>query len=250
MKNSLPKRALITGSAMGLGKALVEKLSSEGWHVISVDREKEKRPDHITCDLSNAFEVDELLSNLSGGKPFDLVVLNAAVSATGSFEAIPASPYQKLITLNAETPMVMASRMVSLGLLNAPANLVFVSSLSHYTGYPGAAVYGATKDAIAVYAKSIRKPFAKKGITVSCVFPGPMKTQQAERHSPPGADAEKRMLPEAAARLILRDVFSGKHLIFPGNAPKLFALFGKTLPSLADRAMRKIIYEKLDKEVH
>lgn len=250
MSRHKTKRALITGAAMGLGKALADNLVSEGWQVVSVDREKQNNPDHITCDLSNPQDLDELFSNLSGAKPFDLVVLNAAVSATGNFEAIPASSYQTLITLNVETPMIMASRISTLGLFSDQANLVFLSSLSHFTGYPGAAVYAATKDAIAVYAKSIRKPFAKKGICVSCVFPGPMKTQQAERHSPPGADADKRMFPEVAARLVLKDVFAGKHLIFPGSAPKLFAMFGKTLPSLADRAMRKIIYEKLDKEVH
>jgi short-subunit dehydrogenase len=45
------------------------------------------------------------------------------------------------------------------------AAMVFVSSLSHFTGYPGAASYAASKDALAIYARSMRKYAASKGVT-------------------------------------------------------------------------------------
>lgn len=246
------KRALVTGAAMGLGKALTDRLKSEDWQVLTVDREPSPSKDksHIICDLSDPTSLDVFVETLAESPAFDLVILNAAASASGKFEKIPFEAYKKLVALNVETPMIMATQLAASGGFTKNSNLVFVSSLSHYTGYPGASVYGATKDAIAVYAKSIRKPFAKRGIAVSCVFPGPMNTAQADRHSPQGADAEKRMSPDEAANRILRDVFAKKHLIFPGPAPKAFALFGKFLPSLADRAMRKIIFEKLDKDVY
>ncbi|MGB7336033.1 MAG: SDR family oxidoreductase [Salaquimonas sp.] len=258
MSDAYAKRALITGASMGLGEALALQLSAQGWHLTTIDREADAlaghdpTPDHIyiQCNLSDATAVDALVEQLSSGAAFDLVIMNAATSASGKFENMPFSAYQKLVALNAETPMVMAADLGSKNKFTKGANLVFISSLSHYTGYPGASVYAATKDAIAVYAKSIRKPFAKRGISVSCVFPGPLKTSQAERHSPRGAKAEKRMSPEEAARLILKNVFSGRHLIMPGAGSKTFALFGKLLPSIADRVMRKIIYEKLDRDVY
>ena len=112
-------------------------------------------------------------------------------SASGKFEKIPLEVHQKLLRLNAETPMVMAARLAAMGKLNANARLVFVSSLSHFTGYPGAASYAASKDAIAVYAKSIRKPFARFSVRVCCVFPGPMQTAQAETHAPMGAERQQ-----------------------------------------------------------
>ena len=62
----------------------------------------------------------------------------------------------------------------------AGGTVIFVSSLSHRTGYPGAASYAASKGAIAVYAGSIRKPFRRAlGVHVACAFPGPMKTEHA-----------------------------------------------------------------------
>ncbi len=213
---------------MGLGKALADQLLGDGWQVIAIDREPvdetgtEGQATHLQCDLSDPIAVNSLIDLLGSHAPFDLVILNAAASASGKFENMPTSAYTSLMRLNAVTPMVMASQLAARKMFSARGHLVFISSLSHFTGYPGAAVYSATKDAIAVYAASIRKPFAKLGISVSCVFPGPMKTAQAERHAPKGANADKRMAAEMAAGLILKGVFADRATIIPGFGPKAF----------------------------
>ncbi len=257
--NALPeieasaKRALITGAAQGLGRALSELLLADGWQVTAVDishGEDQVHPalEQLSHDLSDRQSVDALLQHLANAEGFDLVVLNAAVSATGKFEKIPLEAHQRLLRLNAETPMVMAVQLAAAGKLNANARLAFVSSLSHFTGYPGAASYAASKDAIAVYAKSIRKPFLRIGVKVSCIFPGPMQTEQAERHAPVGAKTEKRMLPKQAASIIFADLKRGKARIIPGAGPGAFAWAGRLAPFVTDRIMRRIIHEKLDRE--
>ena len=84
--------------------------------------------------------------------------------------------------------MVICATLAARGALARGGHVVFISSLSHMTGYPGAASYAATKDAIAIYAKSIRRPFKRQlGVHVACAFPGPLRTGQAERHAPKGA---------------------------------------------------------------
>lgn len=250
---SAAKRALVTGSAQGLGRALCDLLLADGWQVVGVDISQDRDQAHpaleqLTHDLSDRHSVDELLQNLAITSGFDLVVLNAAVSATGNFEKIPLQVHQKLLRLNAETPMVMTAQLAAAGKLNANSRLAFVSSLSHFTGYPGAASYAASKDAIAIYAKSIRKPFSGIGVKVSCIFPGPMKTQQAELHAPDGAKAEKRMSPQEAASIIFAGLKKGKARIVPGTGPRAFAWAGRIAPFVTDRIMRRIIHEKLDRE--
>lgn len=251
--NSIPSgHALVTGSAMGLGKALCDHLRGDGWQVTTVDREPEApKPNgvHLQCDLADSAALGQLLEKLEKQPPFDLVILNAGASATGRFEEMPLEAYQALVQLNAVAPMVMASSLARSGRLREGSRLLFVSSLSRFVGYPGAAVYAATKDAVAVYAKSIRKPFEKRGISVSCAFPGPLRTNHAARHSPPGAREEKRMSPQKAAQLILAGVNAGKRGILPGGSVKAFALFGRLLPSVADRVMRRLLFEKLNREV-
>jgi short-subunit dehydrogenase len=179
-----------------------------------------------------------------------MVILNAGISATGRFENIPPDAHRNVIAVNAEAPMVLCAGLARIGALSSGGTVIFISSLSHRTGYPGAASYAASKGAVAVYAKSIRKRFRNElGVDVACAFPGPMKTDHAARHAPRGARDEKRMTPDAAARKILRDAASGRAVIYPGSGAKLSAAVGRLLPGPVTRAMRRIIFEKLEGEV-
>lgn len=244
------KSALVTGGSAGLGRAIVERLLAEGWRVVSVDRaEGASMPflERVTCDLSDRAAVDAFAGRLGTAGPFELAVFNAGVSATGRFEAIPPEAYRRLMTVNAETPMVLAAELVRAGLLAGP--MCFVSSLSHFTGYPGAAVYAASKDALAVYARSVRRPFARRGISVTLACPGPLRTEHAARHAPTGADAARRMPADVAAGLILEATFAGRRLVVPGRANRLAALAGRLFPDATMRQMRRLILDRLDREV-
>lgn len=251
------KHALVTGAGQGIGKALCLRLLDEGIKVTSIDRDsinwahknKDKLLNHIQIDLINSNSVNDMILHLVSADKFDLVIHNAGISATGKFEDIDPKAYENVLKLNTTVPMQLSATFMQNGLLANNANLAFISSLSHATGYPGAAVYGASKDAIAIYAKSIRKPFAKKGVSVLSIFPGPVRTDHAERHAPEGADASKRMLPEELASKILSAASSNKKTLYPGAAAHSARILGKIAPNLMTNMMRKIIYDKLDRPV-
>lgn len=69
-------RALVTGGSSGLGRAIVGKLQSTGYTVISLDR---RPPDesgetvHIDCDLSERGSLDKTISAVLSAGPYDLV---------------------------------------------------------------------------------------------------------------------------------------------------------------------------------
>lgn len=251
------KRAMVTGAASGIGRALCEKLIENGTEVISIDinnLELGKKYDskllkNININLINSNSVNKLIESLSDIGECDLVIHNAGISATGKFEEIDPQAYENLFKLNAEFPMSASIAMAQKACYADKANLVFISSLSHATGYPGASVYGASKDAIAIFAKSIRKPFAKKGISVTAVFPGPIRTDHAERHAPKGANAEKRMRPEELAARILVAASRNSKTLHPGGVAKITGILGRIAPSFMTKLMRKIIYDKLDRPV-
>ena len=240
-------RALVTGGSSGLGRAIVGKLQSTGYTVISLDR---RPPDesgetvHIDCDLSERGSLDKTISAVLSAGPYDMVFFNAGASATGRFEELPPDTIGRLMRLNSEAPMVLASTLMRERAVTG--GMCFVASLSHFTGYPGAAVYAASKDALAIYAKSVRKPFGEQGVSVTLACPGPLRTEHAARHAPAGADASRRMAPPEAARAIVAATRKGRKLLIPGLAPRLFALAGKLAPAMTSRQMRKLIYDKLD----
>ncbi|MFD0916141.1 SDR family NAD(P)-dependent oxidoreductase [Pseudahrensia aquimaris] len=247
-------RVLITGAVEGLGRALAEQLLSEGHTVVAVDRNRtglhELTQSHVGLCESRLVDMEDkgvlrLLAEEPGTLPYDLVILNAGISATGKFEEIPSDAYRRLINVNLRAPLLLASSFVANGKMAAKSKIIFISSLSHAVGYPGASVYAATKDGIAIYAKSARKPFKKKGVSVMTVFPGPIRTAHAEKHAPPGAKADKRMDPEKLAKSILRAAKTKRSELYPGIAASFAGMAGRFAPNMATKAMRRAIFDKL-----
>jgi short-subunit dehydrogenase len=257
------QKALVTGAAAGLGLAVARRLVETGWHVVAVDRdeaalarladEAKGNVSPVVADLSDQASLEDLDASLGGQGPFHRVVMNAGISATGKFEAIPFDRQQATIHVNLTAPMALTAALMRSDAIGAGGCLVFISSLSRYVGYPGAATYSATKEGLAVFARSLRKPLGRRKVKVLTVCPGPLDTAHATEHAPPGADASKRMKPDQAARRILAaagnpglaGLYLGGNVLVPGVAPKCAALAGRLLPGLSTWLMRKAIFEKL-----
>ncbi|OCW57108.1 SDR family NAD(P)-dependent oxidoreductase [Hoeflea olei] len=244
-----PGRALVTGGAHGLGAAFVRRLLAEGCEVTVLDKDPAgidtAQVDFIRCDLASRESLDRTLPDLVTAGPYDLVILNAGINATGRFEDISAEAHLEILRVNAEAPMVIASRLLGTGAFTPSATLGFVSSLSHFTGYPGGASYAASKDVLAVHAKGLRAVAARKGVGITVAFPGPLRTAHAERHAPKGADASRRMDPDLAAIQILADMLSGRKTSVPGRATHAFAIAGRLMPRTVTALMRRLIYRRL-----
>ncbi|NJL34947.1 MAG: SDR family oxidoreductase [Chloroflexaceae bacterium] len=99
---------------------------------------------------------------------------------------------------------MLTQGIVQAGLLRDGGALVLIASLSHYVGYPGAAVYAATKDGLASFGRSMAVALAPRQISVLTVYPGPTRTAHARRYSPDNRHEQRRMPPEQLAALIFR----------------------------------------------
>ncbi|MHA1189458.1 MAG: SDR family NAD(P)-dependent oxidoreductase [Alphaproteobacteria bacterium] len=254
-------RFLITGAASGLGRALAERVIADGGMLVAVDRDGDGLAEleelsanrlpitAIRADLACTGDLAALSEKISENGPYDWVILNAGISATGLFEGIPIASQADVIAVNLTAPMVIAATLVRDYAIRPGSMLVFVASLSIYTGYPGAAAYGASKQGLAVFAKSLAGPLAKRKINVLTVLPGPLDTPHAARHAPPGTSqktAARRMAPDAVARDILGRA-SRSGVLVPGAANKATALLGTIAPRTITALMRKVIFEPFER---
>lgn len=246
-------RALVTGAASGLGREITRQLAADGVQVTAIDRSSIDgvgNVDRRQVDLADRDAVDRLLHEFKDEPPFDWVFHNAGISATGNFERIPDDAYTRVLRVNCEAPMIMTAGLIGHSKIASGGRIVFVSSLSHFTGYPGGAVYGASKDALAIYAKSIRRTLKRQGIAVVTVFPGPVRTEHASRHAPPDARAERRMEPADLAARIIRATRRGNKVLYPGLPAKTGRLLGGLAPRRMTAFMRRVIFEKLERDVY
>ena len=179
--------------------------------------------------------------------------MNAGISATGGFETVPIDRQQEIVRVNLTAPMALTAALMRGDALGEGGCLVFISSLSRYVGYPGAATYSATKEGLAVFARSLRRPLGRRKVKVLTVCPGPLDTAHGTEHAPPGADASRRMNPDRAAQSILAAAGNpalaglslGGNVLVPGLAPKCAAFAGRLFPGLATWVTRVRIFEKL-----
>jgi short-subunit dehydrogenase len=253
--------AVITGAADGIGKALAQCCAATGYRVVGIDRDAAQAArtqtelaqagadiEFIQADLASEAAIEHVLHSLGAGPPIDLFVHNAGINAVGHFGHLDPEQQQAVLDVNLLAPLLLTAGLLRHEMLASGATLVFMASLSCFVGYPGAAVYAASKDGLAAYARSLRIALAGQNIHVLTVYPGPTRTAHARRYSPDNRREARRMPPEHLAAQILVAVQQRQHVLIPDAAGRLFALLGRYAPGLAERVMKQTILNRLPKQ--
>lgn len=222
--------ALVTGAASGIGAALAERLVREGSHVALVDRNAEglhdlaerlrvRRPDRsvtvIVADLADPEAPAHVVAEaVAEHGRLTLVVNNAGVALAGRFEQVGMADADWLLAINLRS--VLAVTSAALPHLASGAHITNISSLFGIVAPVGNAVYSASKFGVRGFSMSLRTELAPRGIGVTTVYPGGIKTAIA-RHARRGAGVSEA---EWEAGLRAYDRFL---VIAPGDAARKIA---------------------------
>jgi short-subunit dehydrogenase len=246
-------RCVITGAGAGIGRALTHEFGQAGYVVMGVDVDA-RAAGHTETELRGQgvparITVQDLRGldclPCSAETPVDVVVHNAAISEVGPFSQAPIERCLQVVDVNLDCPIRLTQRLLTDGALAEGGSIVFVSSLSHFMGYPGAAVYAGTKDGLAAYAEALRSAYSEDVLRVLTVFPGPVRTAHARRYSPDNSAEHRRMSPEAIARQTRVAIEQGRSHLVPGRVNQLMASIGRRFPTVADGLMDRAVFRRL-----
>lgn len=245
--------ALVTGAASGLGAAVACRLLGANYSVIGVDREAQairRAIDHpnlaaLSADLADTARIATLAAAVR--ESVGLLVHCAGTSAVGPFVAAAPSALAAVYRVNLLAPILLTQALLAADRFAPGATIVFVASLSHYVGYPGAAMYAASKDGLAAYGRALDVALAGRDVRTLTVFPGPIDTRHAQAFAPPGSSRGKRLPPDRIARSILAAVATRKTRLIVGPAAHAARFLGVVWPSGMTRFMGRTLWPKLSR---
>lgn len=172
------KTALIWGANGGIGRALLEQLTGEGWTVVAIVRNPDGiehlTPHVVEADVSSPYEVE--LAVTAAAQLVDEV--NLWIYAAGDITAgktadMSTSDWQRQIDANL-TGAFLATHF-SLPLLAADCHLFFIGAISERLRLPGLSAYAAAKAGLEAFAEALGKEERKRFVTV--VRPGAVDTR-------------------------------------------------------------------------
>ncbi|MCS7142700.1 MAG: SDR family oxidoreductase [Aigarchaeota archaeon] len=205
------RTALITGSAMGIGKSIAERFGEAGADLILVDINEEGLKEvsrSITerygvkvrifrTDLSKRDEIDRLWESIGDETP-DILVNNAGIYQFRDFLEVDEQFLERTLSVNLKSVFYMCQHMIRkrgdrggviINVSSIEAMLHLVRGLTHYS---------VSKIGLVALSRSLASEYGEKGYRVNVVMPGGIRT--------PGTEKVRR---EMMKRLQLGFIFTG-----------------------------------------
>jgi 3-oxoacyl-[acyl-carrier protein] reductase len=180
--------ALVTGGSRGIGRAIVEELSSTHSVVatynsnLAAAQEVEKATGAaiLPCQLCDAASCRELLSELDRRFPqsIDLLINNAGMAPRERRDILEATPesFDELFATNLKGPYFLTQHIARGMLARGAGRIVFISSISSFTASVNRGDYCMTKAAVTMAAKLFATRLAPHNIPVFEIEPGIIRT--------------------------------------------------------------------------
>ena len=240
------RRALLTGSTGGLGRAIAHALAAQDVSLDLSGRDAgtlaalaaalpggEHRT--LVADLAEPGAAEQLAARAGA---VDILVANAGLPGAGWLADFTPAQLGRALRVNLEAPMLLAQALFPAMIERGGGQLVFVSSLSGKAASPRSSIYSATKFGLRGFALALRSDLASRGVGVSLVSPGFIRDAGMFADSgakpPPGLGTAT---PQQVAAAVVRAISDDRvELAVAPLRQRALAHIGMLSPSLALRA--------------
>lgn len=246
----IPRAILITGASGGIGSALARAYAAPEVFLALTGRDSERLAavaaecrargaKVMTCalDVTDRKAFSEFFDAVDAASPLDLLIANAGASAGIDASGVCESLDDALTLVDVNIVGVLhavvpaAERFAARG----RGGIVLVGSLAALRGLPSCPAYSATKAAVETYGEALRAALKPRGVTVTVVSPGYVRSPMSDRVLGPKPfliDADR------AARIIVVAVRRGRaRVAFPWPLAFGCRVLALLPPWVADRVL-------------
>ena len=186
----MKKVALITGASAGLGVEFARQLSKRGHRLVLVARRKERLDELakelgnarvVALDLSKSSAAAKLMADLeAAGETVEILVNNAGFGLIGRFAELDAKRERQMIDLNVGTLTDLCRAVAPQMIKRKSGGIINVASTAAFQPGPRMAVYFASKAFVLSFTEALHEELKPHGVRVTCLCPGPTRTEFGE----------------------------------------------------------------------
>jgi NADP-dependent 3-hydroxy acid dehydrogenase YdfG len=187
------KVALITGASAGIGQACARALAREGAKLVLTARRRERLEQLVAeakqLGSGGVFVVGDAREEgtarraveeaVSAYGRVDILINNAGVGNYKDLVDTSAEEYDEMMDSNVRSTFLFTRHAVPVMIGQRGGLVLMISSMAGVYGFPGEAVYCATKFAQVGFAQALDKELRPHGIKVGAICPGGVKTEFA-----------------------------------------------------------------------
>jgi len=235
-----PTTALVTGASSGIGLELARLLAADGHHVTLTARDRarleavaaELRQCHggdaavVVADLAEPGAPEAIHRQVeAAGRDVAVLVNNAGLGSHGPFAEADLGRELAIIQVNV-TALAHLTGLVLPGMVRRRAGRILnVGSTAAFQPGPLMATYYASKAFVLSFSEALDAELAGTGVTVTCLCPGPTRTEFQQRAGMAGVPVASGLPPmmeaAAVARVGYRAMRRGARLAVPGLLNRL-----------------------------
>ncbi len=197
--------ALVTGGARGIGKAIVEELTSEGCRTaFTYLHSKDKAQSlmdatgamALPCDVRDENQINLMVeSALKQLGHLDYAVMNAGIAHWGLTQDMSAAQWDEVQSVNLRGAFLTARALIPHFISRGQGSMLFVSSMWGLHGAACEAAYSASKAGLIALTQALAHELGPSGIRVNALAPGVIETDMLSEFTLDELDALKARSP-------------------------------------------------------
>ncbi|HEX4000625.1 MAG TPA: SDR family NAD(P)-dependent oxidoreductase [Pirellulales bacterium] len=256
MRNLVGKRALITGAASGIGRAIVLALAAEKTHVYLLDINEAGAGEvaqaaqalgveaiAARCDVTQPAQITASIREMLERWPeIDILVNNVGVAYYGPTENMTAEQWDWLLQINLHAPIQFTRELIHPLMARPEAHILNVCSIAGLVAGGRSAAYQVSKFGLVGFTEALRSEFVRKGVGLTALCPGAVRTNlyraavSGRPNKPvPEPPAWICATPEQVARKAIRGIKKNSAMVLVTPLAYLLWYFKRIAPGLVDR---------------
>jgi NAD(P)-dependent dehydrogenase (short-subunit alcohol dehydrogenase family) len=190
------KVAIVTGSARGIGAAVVALFTAEGAQVVGLDRQPARTATdgvlNLTGDVTRPEQVTAAVATtLARFGRIDVLVNNAGVNVFSTPLELPDSEWDRCLEVDLKAAWIVSKAVLPHMLSQGSGSIVNIASVHSHRITPGSFPYPVAKHGLIGLTRALAIEYAARGVRVNSISPGFILTPQAEEWLAAQPDPEK-----------------------------------------------------------